>query len=226
MYCLQIIETWFAKQFYASHRMGIEQICLKISAWIAWRETYQIRPLSTHLFSHWSIPLNQFYPCSHSSAGFWREMENPQGRKEDEAGSAFPGGCFSSLYPLSNAATGSKFNSVKSQAVCLCPHHRQVNLIESKMSLSKRYWPVKELCDRCFPELIAGDTVSHDGIFDPPLWAVAPLTFSLVKLSPLAGRGWGVLCPVGDHILQEFNTLILTRLRTFKMAWPRHQTKT
>ncbi len=37
--------------------MRIEQICLKISAWIAWRETYQIRPLSTHLFSHCSIPL-------------------------------------------------------------------------------------------------------------------------------------------------------------------------
>jgi hypothetical protein len=54
---------------------------------------------------------------------FRREMENPQGRKEDEAGSAFPGGCFSSLFPLSNAATRSKFNSGKSQAVavCLCP---------------------------------------------------------------------------------------------------------
>ncbi len=36
--------------------MRIEQICLQISAWIAWRETYRIRPLSTHLFSHWSIP--------------------------------------------------------------------------------------------------------------------------------------------------------------------------
>jgi hypothetical protein len=29
-----------------------------------------------------------------------------------------------------------------------------------------------------------GDTVSHVGIFDPVLWTVAPLTFSLVQLSP------------------------------------------
>ncbi len=31
-YCLQIIETGFAEQFYASHRMGPALICLKISA--------------------------------------------------------------------------------------------------------------------------------------------------------------------------------------------------
>jgi hypothetical protein len=32
---LQIIETWFAEKFYASHRMGPAPICLKISARIA-----------------------------------------------------------------------------------------------------------------------------------------------------------------------------------------------
>ncbi len=56
---------------------------------------------------------------------------------------------------------------------------------------------------------------------DPALWTIAPLTFSLVHL-PLhceytvpyriyrewvAGRGRGMLSPVGDHILQEFSTL-------------------
>jgi hypothetical protein len=35
----------------------IEQICLKISACTAESETYRIISLSTHLFSHWSIPL-------------------------------------------------------------------------------------------------------------------------------------------------------------------------
>ncbi len=39
-YSLQIIETGFAEQFYASHRMGPALICLKISARIAERETY------------------------------------------------------------------------------------------------------------------------------------------------------------------------------------------
>jgi hypothetical protein len=34
----------------------------------------------------------------------------------------------------------------------------------------------------------------------------------------VAGRGWGVLSCVGDHLLQEFNTLYLTRFRTYKIA--------
>jgi hypothetical protein len=34
----------------------------------------------------------------------------------------------------------------------------------------------------------------------------------------LAGRGVGVLSCVGDHILQECNTLFLTRFRTYKIA--------
>ena len=39
--------------------MGPSEIWMKISAWIAWRETNRMLPLSTHLFSHWSIPLNR-----------------------------------------------------------------------------------------------------------------------------------------------------------------------
>jgi hypothetical protein len=54
---LQIIETGFAEQFYASHRMGPAPICLKTSARIASKDTYRMIILSTHLFSHWSIPL-------------------------------------------------------------------------------------------------------------------------------------------------------------------------
>ncbi len=34
----------------------------------------------------------------------------------------------------------------------------------------------------------------------------------------VAGRGRGMLSCVGDHILQEFNTLYLTRFRTYKTA--------
>ncbi len=32
--------------------------------------------------------------------------------------------------------------------------------------------------------LLTEDTVSHVGIFDPALWTVTPLSFSLVQLSP------------------------------------------
>ncbi len=39
------------------------------------------------------------------------------------------------------------------------------------------------------------------------------------------GGGWGVLSCVVDHILQQFNTLFLTRFRTYKIATP-PQTKT
>ncbi len=34
------------------------------------------------------------------------------------------------------------------------------------------------------------------------------------------GKGGGVLRRVGDHILQEFYTLYLTRFRTYKIAYP------
>jgi hypothetical protein len=34
-YCLQIIETWFAEWFYASHTMGHAQILLKLSTRLA-----------------------------------------------------------------------------------------------------------------------------------------------------------------------------------------------
>ncbi len=40
-------------------------------------------------------------------------------------------------------------------------------------------WHLKGLCARC---LKTGNTVSNVGIFDPALWTVAPLTFSLVQL--------------------------------------------
>jgi hypothetical protein len=35
----------------------------------------------------------------------------------------------------------------------------------------------------------------------------------------MGGGGW-VLSVVGDHILQEFNTLYLTRFRTYKIVKP------
>jgi hypothetical protein len=82
-------------------------------------------------------------------------------------------------------------------------------------------------------------------VFSTQLCELLPLyTFSLVHLpypSPptqsqptvysdsvwLGGGGGGgvELCCVGDHILQELNSLFLTRFRTYKIATP-PQTKT
>ncbi len=50
---------------------------------------------------------------------------------------------------------------------------------------------------------------------------------SKVYTKTLCGReGVGVLSPVGDNILQEFNTLYLTRFRTYKPQKSPPQTKT
>ncbi len=70
--------------------------------------------------------------------------------------------------------------------------------------------------------------------FRPFLWTVAPLrTFSLTSPTPpplpkvnvqysvwLWGGGGGMLSCIVDHILQEFNTLFLTRFRTYKITTP------
>ncbi len=47
-----------------------------------------------------------------------------------------------------------------------------------------------------------------------------PLPKVNVKVCGWEGMGGGVLSCVGDHILQEFNTLYLTRFRTYKIALP------
>ncbi len=49
--CLQIIETGFAEQFWASHRMRTEQICLKISARTAGRPIEFYTTVNPPLFS-------------------------------------------------------------------------------------------------------------------------------------------------------------------------------
>ncbi len=80
-----------------------------------------------------------------------------------------------------------------------------------------------------FIRVYSVDTVSRADISDPALRTVASLTYSVVELShPLpcvkvkyiqthrlfvAWRGWAMLSPVGDHILQEFNTPYLTRFQ-------------
>ncbi len=115
-----------------------------------------------------------------------------------------------------------------------CAHE----LISYKDTITKRrlYWGLIEFI--CRLEIKS----SHVGIFDPALWTVALLAFSLVLLPPptpppfpkskysiyrqcVAGRVEGALSSVEDHILQEFNTLFLTRFRTYKFALP-PQTKT
>jgi hypothetical protein len=59
----------------------------------------------------------------------------------------------------------------------------------------------------------------------PPSFTPSSLCQSTVYTDSmwLGGGGWGALSCVGDHILQEFNTLYLTRFRTCKIALPPKQ---
>jgi hypothetical protein len=51
----------------------------------------------------------------------------------------------------------------------------------------------------------------------PPLHCVQ---VQIIQTVWLGGDVHGVLNPLGDHILQEFNILCLTRFRTLKIARP------
>ncbi len=86
--------------------------------------------------------------------------------------------------------------------------------------------------------LETGDTVCHVGIFNPALWTIAPLNFSLVQLSPpslcqstlhtdsvwLGGVG-GFWVLWETIFCRSLTLCILTRCRTYKIATP-PQTKT
>ncbi len=60
------------------------------------------------------------------------------------------------------------------------------------------------------------------------LWFTSPTLQPLSKVQStvyadsvcIAGRGWGVLSCVGDHMLHEFNILYLIRFRTYNIALP------
>jgi hypothetical protein len=57
----------------------------------------------------------------------------------------------------------------------------------------------------------------------PSLWFTSSTPPSLPKVKVQIVCGWegvGVLSYVGDHILQKFNTLFLTRFRNYKIALP------
>ncbi len=109
--------------------------------------------------------------------------------------------------------------------------------------INAKFRHLKGLCGRCLSEFIDWRYRQTCWYFGPSFvnYSIAPLTFFLVKLPPsplprfkvsicrqsVAGRGLGgggVLSPVGDYILQEFNTLYPTSFRTHKIARP-SQTK-
>jgi hypothetical protein len=95
----------------------------------------------------------------------------------------------------------------------------QLHGYQSKMSSIKRDFAAGVLL-----EFIDRRYIQSCWYFRPSF--VSSLTFSLVQLPPSPamqavcgwGWGWGVLSPVGDNILKEFNTLYLTRFRTYKFS--------
>jgi hypothetical protein len=121
---------------------------------------------------------------------------------------------------------------------------RKIRLIEGNAKCRHiKNLPVKGLCVRCLSEfidsqscfyfrpslvnccpskLLSGSTPPRS---PPPPPTTPPFSVSqyIVYRHCVAVRGWGcggVLSPVGDHILQEFNSLCLTIFRTYKTARP------
>ncbi len=117
---------------------------------------------------------------------------------------------------------------------------------EPKMSAFLSNLPVNGLCGMCLTDFIDWRYIHSWLVFSTSLWTVAPIDEGTCVLLPLyllsdlpplypasqskhtiyTGSVWlgggGVLSCVVDHILQEFNTLFLTRFRTYKIAPPPH----
>ncbi len=90
---------------------------------------------------------------------------------------------------------------------------------------------MKGLCGRCLSEFIDWRCNQPYWYFRPSfvnwgpsnlLSGLTPPPFHVMKYSIyrhcVTGRGWRVLKPVEDHILQEFNILCLSGFRTHKIA--------
>ncbi len=119
------------------------------------------------------------------------------------------------------------------------------NFIEKDPRTIAPYFMYKGLCFFCYqsqqlvilPVFIDWRYSHSCWYFRPSFVNCCPSNLFSVHISPLPcvkvlcvqtvydWEGVVVLSPVGDHILQEFNTLNLTRFRTYKIARP-PQTKT
>jgi hypothetical protein len=91
---------------------------------------------------------------------------------------------------------------------------RCLSVFIDRRRYSQSCWNFRPSFVNCCPSnLLSGSTLPH------------PFSVSKYPINIQCVAGRGVWSPVGDHILQEFNTLYLTRFRTFKIARPL-QTKT
>ncbi len=129
--------------------------------------------------------------------------------------------------------------------ICYYTPHGLINFIDIKAKCRHlKQWPVscKGTLRKVFIRVYSLDILSQScWYFRPSFVNCCPynLLFSSTPHPPskfpvskyniyrqcVVGRGLGVLILVGDHILQEFNNLYLTRLKTYKIARP-PQTKT
>jgi hypothetical protein len=112
--------------------------------------------------------------------------------------------------------------------------HGLINYIDTEAKCCHlKNWPEKGLCGRCLQSLWRYSQSCW--YFRPSFVKCRPTNFLCGSTLPpppfpvskysiyrqcVAEKGWGMLSPVGDHILQEINILSLTRFRTCKIAKP------
>ncbi len=104
---------------------------------------------------------------------------------------------------------------------------RYVRLVTTMNPKCRRYWCLKALIDWRYSQTFWYFWPSCELL---PLYLLSDLAHPsppFPKLCVAVGRGGGgrVLSCVVDHILQEFNTLFLTRFRNFKIATPPQKQK-
>ncbi len=88
--------------------------------------------------------------------------------------------------------------------------------IDWRFSQSKCWYFRPSFLNCCPFNLLSGPTPF------PPSLSSFPVSKYSIYRECVAGRELVVLSPVGDHILQEFNTLYLTRFRSYKNATVYH----
>ncbi len=114
-----------------------------------------------------------------------------------------------------------------------------INFIDTKAKYRHlKNWSVKGLCGRCLSKFIDWRYSQSCWYFRPSLWTVAPLTFSLVQLSPpllpllcvnkytvctytvCKGGGYGVLRPreINNCRKVPIHVKIIFRLRHFALS--------
>jgi hypothetical protein len=100
---------------------------------------------------------------------------------------------------------------------------QKLNVVFTGVLLEFIVWRYSQSCWYFRPSLVNYCPSNLLSGSPPPPLPPFPKSKYCVNRQCVAGWGWEVLSCVGDHILQEFNTLFLTRFGTYKLLYHHKQ---